>query len=93
MPNTRSARKWMRKDVKRKLRNRSIKSTLKSLIKRFKETVAGGDQVAIKGLLSELFKRFDQAAAKKIIHKNKASRIKSRAVAYVRRKTAPTTAN
>jgi len=78
MPNTSSARKNMRKDVKRRSRNRSQTSALRTLVKKFRAAVAGGDAAAIETLYKLCSRRFDQAASKHLIHKNAASRIKSR---------------
>lgn len=78
MPNTSSARKNMRKDVKRRSRNRSQTSALRTLVKKYRAAVAGGDPAAIETLYKLCSRRFDQAAAKHMIHKNAASRIKSR---------------
>ncbi len=78
MPNTSSARKNMRKDVKRRARNRSQTSALRTLVKKYRAAVAGGDAAAIDALYKLCSRRFDQAAAKHMIHKNAASRIKSR---------------
>lgn len=78
MPNTSSAKKNMRKDVKRRSRNRSQTSALRTLVKKFRAAVASGDAAAIETLYKLCSRRFDQAAARHLIHKNAASRMKSR---------------
>lgn len=88
MPNTASARKNMRKDVKRRLRNRAAKSTLKNTLKKYRSTVDTGEAATINTGLADVAKKFDQAASKDIIHKNKANRIKSRMAKLANKKTA-----
>lgn len=78
----------MRKDAKRRLRNRAARSVLKTLTKKFRAAAAAGDPQA--GELYKLVqKRLDQTASKKIIHANKAARLKSRLAQAMRAKSAP----
>lgn len=73
MPNIKSAKKKLRKDTKRTKRNavhsKSIKKTMKNMTR---DTKA-------KGTLEKAFSIIDRAVKKKVIHKNKAARLKSRA--------------
>jgi len=71
VPNIKAAEKWARQTEKRTLRNRDVKTRLKTL---FKKTVAGSEAAAISSVESA----FDKAAQKGIIHPNKAARKKSR---------------
>jgi small subunit ribosomal protein S20 len=70
LPNIRSAKKWARASEKRRKRNLSVKAALKTV---FKKAVAGGDADA-----KTAVSLHDKAAARGIIHKNKANRKKSR---------------
>lgn len=70
MPNIRSARKWVRASDKRRKRNLAVKTQLKSAFK--KAASAGGEDAKTAVSLH------DKAAARGIIHKNKANRKKSR---------------
>ncbi|MCL4428741.1 MAG: 30S ribosomal protein S20 [Deltaproteobacteria bacterium] len=74
MANHKSAEKRARQTKKRTLRNTGIISKMKTNIKKFKECVSQND----KEKASELFKLnvsyIMHLAAKKIIHKNNASR-------------------
>jgi len=72
LPNIKSARKWTRASAKRRKRNLDVKTKLKSIYK--KATGAGAKAADIKQAASA----FDKAAARGIIHKNKANRKKSR---------------
>lgn len=71
MPLIKSAIKKMRKDKVRTKRNAARESVLKNLVKKARKTPS---QETLKAAFSAL----DKAAKVKIIHKNKASRIKSR---------------
>ena len=80
MPHTSAAKKALRQSHKRRLQNRTQRSTLRTLIKRYLTTVENPD-VSVedkRSLLSLVSKKLDQAAAKNLIHKNAASRTKSR---------------
>jgi small subunit ribosomal protein S20 len=75
MPNTRSAKKNLRKSEKRRLSNQSVKSALKTYVRSAKQS-AGGENAEEK--LRNAVKMLDKAAERGIIHKNQAARRKSR---------------
>ena len=74
MPQTASAKKRLRQNIKRQARNRSAKSRLATLRRRFNETLAAGDLSKAAEALRTTQKALDQAGAKGIIHKKSASR-------------------
>jgi small subunit ribosomal protein S20 len=76
MPNNASAEKRMRQEKKRRLHNRSIKSTVKTYITKAREAIDDGDDAeeAVRAAVSKL----DKAAKKGVIHRNNAARRKSR---------------
>ena len=78
MPNIRSAKKRMRQDHKRREHNRTLRSALRSQIRKLRDALAQQDPDASRAEMSRTAKSLDQAAAKGIIHKNKAARLKSR---------------
>ncbi|MBI3616416.1 MAG: 30S ribosomal protein S20 [Candidatus Omnitrophica bacterium] len=78
MPITRSAAKRVRADRKRHLWNLEIKSELKTLTRNFLKSIKEGGADKARSALGTLLKRLDQAASKKTIHRNTASRLKSR---------------
>ncbi len=78
MPNSINAKKALRKSQARRLRNRVQRSALRTTIKRFRAAVQGDDATAIQFAFRLAVKRLDQAAARGLIHKNKAARTKSR---------------
>jgi small subunit ribosomal protein S20 len=77
---TASAKKQARAGVKRALRNRAVKSEVKTLVVKARKSLSGSpvaesDRYA---LTLEAVKGLDRAAAKGVLHKNNASRRKSR---------------
>jgi len=87
MPNIRSAKKRLRQNKKRRLRNKSVKSYLKTITKKVKNAQ---EQTEAIGLLKEAYKAYDMAVSKGVIHKNNAARHKSRLTKFVNKKFAPT---
>ncbi|HAQ03595.1 MAG: 30S ribosomal protein S20 [Acidimicrobiales bacterium] len=71
MANIKSAIKRNRQNEVRRLRNRSVRSEMRSIVKTAKDSGNAEDTAAA-------IKKIDRAAAKGIIHANKASREKSR---------------
>ena len=91
MPNTASAKKAVRKNEKRRTLNRAQRSTLRTFLKKFRTAVSeNADDETVTSLFRQVQKKIDQAAAKHLIHKNTAARLKSRLVAFRRRKSAGT---
>jgi len=78
MPNKRAALRQMRKDRWRALRNHAVISELRTLTKRFRSFLAQQNREEATRLLPLLMHQFDRAASKGMIHKNAASRTKSR---------------
>jgi small subunit ribosomal protein S20 len=81
---TKSAKKRLRQSLENRDRNRSTRSMLKTQVKKIREAVKTGDFKAADTEASVAAKKFDRAAAKKIIHKNVASRTKSRIAKYIK---------
>lgn len=77
MPNTKSAKKELRKNVKRQIRNKKIKDNIKMLIKKGRKAIDVKDAQA-KELVAQTLKALDKAAQKGIIKKNTCDRKKSR---------------
>ncbi len=78
MPNTRSAKRALRKSDTKRLNNRSTRSTLRTVIKKFREAAAGDDKELTESSFRIAVKKIDQAEAKGLIHQKTASRSKSR---------------
>ncbi len=88
MPNTESAKRAMRKAERRRVKNKSQRSALKTMVKKVRTAAAGTDDTASKDALGVVIKKLDQSAAKHLIHKNKAARLKSRLTKLVNKKAA-----
>jgi small subunit ribosomal protein S20 len=73
-----SAIKRIKQNAKKYERNRHIRSTLRTFIKRVREAAAGNDPSAAKEALTAAIPVIDSAASKGIIHSNNASRNISR---------------
>jgi small subunit ribosomal protein S20 len=78
MANSAQARKRARQAESTRKRNASLKSTLRSAIKKVKKAIAVGDKVAATKELQSQQSTIDRIADKKIVHKNAASRTKMR---------------
>lgn len=83
MAHSRSAKKRVRQADKRRIVNRALKARFRSQMKKvlsLAKTKADGLQKEFRELVSWL----DKAAAKRVIHKNAASRYKSRVAAKIK---------
>lgn len=78
MANHKSALKRIRQTEKRTDRNRHVRSTLRTFIKRVREAVASKDQAAATAALALAIPVIDSAATKGVIHSSNASRNVSR---------------
>jgi small subunit ribosomal protein S20 len=76
-----SAEKRHRKSEERRLRNKSVKSSVRTSVKKFISRVRKKDPYA-EETLKEMIKKLDIAAGKGIIKKNTAARKKSRMQRY-----------
>ena len=77
MANIKSQIKRNRQNEKRRLRNKSVKSALKTAVRKFHEATAAGDNEKAATLLRDATRKLDQAASKGVIHKNHAANRKS----------------
>jgi small subunit ribosomal protein S20 len=79
-PNTnrgKSAERSLRKSRVRALRNQSVRSAIKTFVKKTKTAITNGEEQAAT-FLQETTSLVDKAAKRGIIHKNAAARRKSR---------------
>ena len=75
---SKSVEKRDRQNAKSRLRNRAAKSTFLTAVKKFEAQIAAGDKAKAEVAMAEAAKLLDSVAGKGIIHKNTASRKKSR---------------
>ena len=79
MANTKSSKKDLRRTAKRTVRNKGTRTSLKTHVKNVRTAAASGDGDGAKKALVVAVSAIDKAAQRGIIHKNQASRRKSRA--------------
>ncbi|MQY52027.1 30S ribosomal protein S20 [Rhodocyclus tenuis] len=84
MANSAQARKRARQAVKQRAHNASLRSTLRTAIKRVQKAIVAGDKTAAQSIFQQSVSEIDSIADKKIIHKNKAARHKSRLSAQIK---------
>ena len=77
MANIKSQIKRNKQNEKRHERNKSVKTGLKSAVRKFREAAAAGDKETAEVLGREASKKLDKAASKGVIHKNQAANRKS----------------
>ena len=78
MPNISSAKKRHRQSLKDNARHRAGKSSVRTQLRKLQAAMSAGDKAVIETEFRATVKKLDQTAAKGIIHKNVASRTKSR---------------
>jgi small subunit ribosomal protein S20 len=77
VPNKRSAEKMMRVAERRRLRNRSVKSAVKTFIRKAETGISAGSE-DVQALVVQAVRSLDKAARKGILHPGNAARRKSR---------------
>ena len=77
MANIKSQKKRILTNERRRLRNKSVKSSLHTAIRAFRTAAAEGDKEKAAGLLVATGRKLDKAASKGVIHKNQAANKKS----------------
>ena len=85
MANTKQAKKRVRQAEKHRQNNASMRSMLRTYIKKVVTAIASGDQKASLASLKEATPIIDRMVNKGIIHKNKAARHKSRLTAHIKK--------
>jgi len=78
MANTAQARKRARQNDKQRAHNASLKSAFRTAIKKVIKAISLGDKKVAKETFDTNVAIIDRIADKKIVHKNKAARHKSR---------------
>lgn len=77
MANIKSQIKRINTNEKARLRNKAVKSELKTHVRRVREAVAAGDKDAAGAALATASRKLDKAASKGVIHENQAANRKS----------------
>ncbi len=77
MANIKSQIKRIKTNEKARLRNKSVKSSLKTAVRKFREAADTGDVTATTAALVTASRQLDKAASKGVIHANQAANRKS----------------
>ena len=78
MPNTASAKKRLRQNETLRSRNRSIKSAVRTQMKKVRVAVKAGELEKAEEEFRLAAKKLDRAGARRVMHPNTTSRYKSR---------------
>ena len=77
MANIKSQKKRIRTNEKARLRNKAVKSALRTHVRKFREAVEAGDAEKATEYARVACRQLDKAASKGVIHKNQAANRKS----------------
>ena len=77
MANIKSQQKRIKTNESARLRNKSVKSSLRTAVRAFREAADGGEKEKAAELLVATNRKLDKAASKGVIHKNQAANKKS----------------
>jgi small subunit ribosomal protein S20 len=86
LANIKSAIKSIRKDARRTMRNKPVRSALKTYVKSAVTNIGTGDEALSQEAIRVAASKLDKAAQKGIIHPNQAARRKSRLMARYNKK-------
>lgn len=89
MPHIESAKKRLRQNERRREWNKALSSSMKTVIKRLMSAVEEKNLDAAQKTLPVAMKRIDKAAKRNVIHKNTASRYKSKVARAVQKLATP----
>ena len=78
MAHSLSAKKRVRQSAKARVRNRSRRSIVKTQVKRYEETLQTGNVETAQDQYKQLTRKLDKISTTSTMHKNTASRLKSR---------------
>jgi small subunit ribosomal protein S20 len=84
MPHSLSAKKRHRQNLAHRARNRSIKSSVKTQIRKVREAIVAKNLAQAETEFRLACVRLDRAAAHRVIHRNVAARTKSRLSGHIR---------
>lgn len=78
MANIKSQIKRIRTNEKARQRNKSVKSELKTRVRRVREAIEAGDKETATTALEKASRKLDKAVSKGVIHRNQAANRKSK---------------
>ncbi len=77
MANIKSQIKRIKTNEKARLRNKAVKSSLKTSVRKVRAAITAGDRETATTLIAAASRELDKAASKGVIHKNQAANRKS----------------
>jgi small subunit ribosomal protein S20 len=83
LANTRSAKKRIRQNVKRRMRNKYYRTQARTQVKTARQLLVDGERDAAAEAVQRAVSALDQAASKGVIHRNNAARRKSRLLKHL----------
>lgn len=78
MPRTKSAKKALRQNTRRRVKNLARRATIRDAVKQYKKLLGGEDAAASRAALARAYQALDKMAKVGFIKKGKARRLKSR---------------
>jgi len=78
MANTKSAKKALRQNLRRRRANLVRRASAKSAVKEFQKLLVSGKKEEARALLKKVYSKIDKLAKTRVVHGNKAGRLKSR---------------
>ncbi|HGY92509.1 MAG TPA: 30S ribosomal protein S20 [Planctomycetes bacterium] len=85
MAHSKQAKKRVRQNEEHRLHNKSLRSSMKTAIRKVNEAIKASDAEAAKAALPLAMKRIDKCAKTNIVHPNNAARKKSKLAKSVSR--------
>lgn len=77
MAHTKQQEKRIRTNERSRLRNKAVKSSLRTAVRAFREATAAGEKDRAAALMASTGRKLDKAASNGVIHKNQAANKKS----------------
>jgi small subunit ribosomal protein S20 len=84
MANSAQAKKRAHQSAKQRLHNTALRSEYRTAVKKVRKAITSGDKASAQAVFQSAMGTMDSIADKKIVHKNKAARHKSRLSAAIK---------
>jgi small subunit ribosomal protein S20 len=86
MPHTKTAKKRLKQNAKRRESNRMVKKAIKTQLQKVEDIAKNGTAEQLQAEYNLAAKKLDKAAAKRVVHRNLAARKKSQLAKLLLRK-------
>lgn len=84
MANSAQAKKRARQAARQRVHNMAQRSAYRTAVKKVRKAIDAGDKAAAQAMLNDNMRVIDSLADKRVVHKNKAARQKSRLSAAIK---------